>query len=206
MNYKFFILPAALIFQVAGAQSGPSVLPVAQTTLAEISVSPTPSVTLNDPTASTSEGTLIMDYKSVYDVATLEEEVQKATERFSLTKSQQDVWSVAAYDRRAVEKQAYEKLNSNATDYSKAAVYSGLRSAHNTFYETITGYLTPAQKQAMVLDREIMAEKQKRLAKIPPPPPTVTVAPVDSTLIKQEMKIKEADLKKAKKKKKKVAA
>ena len=148
-----------------------------------------------------------MDYKSVYEAATLEEEVQLATKRFDLTKSQQDVWSVAAFDRRLIEKQVYEKIDSKDPNYSKDASYRGLRTAQNTFYETITGYLKPAQKQALEVDRAIMHEKQSRLAKIPPPPaPTVTVAPVDSTLIKEQIlkdaeRIK-AEQKKSKKKKK----
>jgi hypothetical protein len=209
MNLKFFMIPAALIFQVAGAQNSPSALTASEGTLAAITVTPSAPVTLTDPTPSSDlslEGEKIMDYKSVYEASTLEEEVQMAAKRFNLTKSQQDVWSVAAFDRRLVEKQVYEKLDSKDINYSKDASYRGLRTAQNTFYETIIGYLNPSQKQAVAFDSEIIHEKQSRLAKIPsPPPPTVTVAPVDSTLIKEQIlkdaeKIK-AEQKKAKKKK-----
>jgi hypothetical protein len=145
-----------------------------------------------------------MDYKSVYEAATIEEEVKMAAERFNLTPSQQDVWLSAAVDRREAERQAREKLDSKAANYEKDPVYRGLRSSQNTFYETIIGYLTPAQKQAMETDRAILQEKQKRLAKLPPPPPstpTVTIAPVDSTAIKEAEKSKGTG-KKSKKKRK----
>jgi hypothetical protein len=144
-----------------------------------------------------------MDYKSVYETATLEEEVEMATGRFHLTPSQQDVWKVAATERRITEKQVYEKLESKDTDYSRDAMYKALRTSHNTFYEAIIGYLNPNQKQAIEFDRTVIAEKQKRLAKLPPPPPpapTVTVAPVDSAALKESEKVKAG--KKTKKKKK----
>ncbi len=210
MRSILFIIPAALMFQVANAQNGPAPLTVTQGSFATITVTPATSPTpLTDPTPSTKPGEInYLDYKSVYEAATLEEEVLMATERFSLTLSQQDVWMTAAVDRRAAEKQAYEKLNSTATDYSKDAVYKGLRYAHNTFSEKIIGYLTPNQKYALDLDRAILHERQLRVAKLapPPPPPTVTVSPVDSTLIKDQIlkeaeKIK-AEQKRSKKKKK----
>lgn len=145
-----------------------------------------------------------MDYKSVYEAGTAEEEAQMAAERFNLSKSQQEVWLTSAIDRRQSEKQAYEKLNSKDMNYSKDAVYMGLRISQNTFYETVIGYLNPAQKQALELDRTIRNEKQRRLAKLPPPPPpapTVTVVPVDSVAIKEQEKIKAAEKKPKKKKK-----
>ena len=114
------------------------------------------------------------------------------------------MWLTAAIDRRQSEKQAYEKLNSKDIGYGKDAVYMGLRISQNSFYETITGYLNPDQKQALELDRAIRNEKQRRLAKLPRPvAPTVTVTPIDSTKIKEKEaeKIKPAD-KKSKKKKK----
>jgi hypothetical protein len=203
MRFKFFIVPAALIFQVAGAQNSASTLPVSEGTLAAITVTP------STPEDYPSDGEKITDYKSVYEAATLEEEVQMAAERFNLSKSQQDVWIDAATDRRKVEKRVYEHLDSKVTDYnySKDAAYKELRISHNTFYEIIIGYLNPAQKQALETDRAILHEKQKRLAKLAPPPaPTVTVAPVDSTLIKEQIlkeaeKIKAAEKKSRKKKK-----
>jgi hypothetical protein len=142
-----------------------------------------------------------VDYKSVYDSPTVEEEVKMAADRFNLTKSQQDVWLSAASDRRLVENQVRGKLESNAPLYEKDPAYRGLRSAQNTFYETIIGYLSPAQKQSLETDRAILQEKQKRLAKLPPaaPTPTVTVAPVDSATIKPVEKSKSKS-KKTKKK------
>lgn len=206
MRYKFFIIPAALIFQVAGAQIEPVPLTVSQGTFAAVTVTPSISDTLTDPISSTESTDNYLNYKSVYETATLEEEVQMAGERFSLTKSQQDVWMAAAVDRRKTEKQAYERLSSKDMDYSKDAVYRGLRISHNTFHEIIVGHLNPAQKQALELDRAILNEKQRRVAKIPPPAPTVTVVPVDSTLIKEQILIEaekiKAEQKKSKKKKK----
>jgi hypothetical protein len=208
MRSIFFILPATLIIQLAGAQNGPSALTVSQGTLASITVTPSSPVSLTDapslPLAPEGDNVNIMDYKSVYEAATLEEEVQSAAERFKLTKSQQDVWTEAAFDRRQAEKIARERLDSKTTDYSKDAVYRGLRTAQNSFYEIITGYLSPAQKQAMEDDRTILHEKQRRLAKIAPPvvAPTVTVAPVDSTAIKEQI-LKEAEKIKAAEKKSK---
>jgi hypothetical protein len=212
MRIKFFIIPAALIFQVAGAQNGPAPLTVSQGTLASITVTPSTPVTLNDPATSTEEGDTYINYKSVYEAATLEEEVQMAAERFNLTKSQQDVWMTAAVDRRKTEKEVYEKLSSKDVDYSKDAVYRGLRMSHNTFHEIVVGHLNPAQKQALEEDRAILHEKQRRLAKLSPPPaPTVTVAPVDSAAIKEQIlkeaeKIKAAEKKSKAKKKKKSAS
>jgi hypothetical protein len=139
----------------------------------------------------------------VYDAPTVEEEVKMAAERFSLTPAQQDAWLAAAVERRETEKPAREKLDSKSSSYEKEGAYRGLRSSQNMFYETIIGYLSPAQKQAFETDRLILNEKQKKLAKLPPPPPpapTVTVAPVDSAAIKKEEKAKG---KKSKKKKKK---
>jgi hypothetical protein len=208
MRSIFFILPATLIIQLAGAQNGPSALTVSQGTLASITVTPSSPASLTDapslPLAPEGDNVNIMDYKSVYEAATLEEEVQSAAERFKLTKSQQDVWTEAAFDRRQAEKIARERLDSKTTDYSKDAVYRGLRTAQNSFYEIITGYLSPAQKQAMEDDRTILHEKQRRLAKIAPPvvAPTVTVAPVDSTAIKEQI-LKEAEKIKAAEKKSK---
>lgn len=205
MRSKFFIIPAALIFQIAGAQNGPVPLAVSQETYVTVTASPSKTTKLNDPvTTSSTSGESIMDYKSVYEAETLEDEVQMAAERFSLTKSQQEIWLTAATDRRQVEKQAYEKLNAKDLNVSRDAVYLGLRIAQNTFYETIIGYLNPAQKQAIELDRIIRTEKQKRIAKLPPPPPpapTVTISTVDSTAIIEAEKIKAAE-KKSKKKKK----
>lgn len=207
MRSKFFIIPAALIFQVAGAQNGPAPLTVSQTTLATISVVPSTSVKLTNPSpsvVSSGSGESIMDYKSVYDAATAEEETQLAAERFSLSKSQQDVWLTSAIERRQSEKQAYDKLNSKDMNYSKDAVYMGLRISQNAFYETVIGYLNPDQKQALELDRTIRNEKQRRLAKLPPPPPPapiVTVAPIDSAAVKEQEKIKAAEKKPKKKKK-----
>jgi 1,2-phenylacetyl-CoA epoxidase PaaB subunit len=207
MRFKFLIIPSVLIFQVAGAQNSSESVTSSQATVttpaAAASSTPVmPPVSSPLPASSESTQTSIMDYKSVYETATVEDEVKMAAERFALTPSQQDIWLAAATDRRAAEKQAREKLDSKAANYEKDGVYRGLRSTHNTFYETIIGYLTPAQKQALETDRLIMQEKQKRLAKLPPPPPpapTVTVAPVDSAAIKQADKSK----KKSKKSKKK---
>jgi hypothetical protein len=207
MRYRFFIIPAALIFQVAGAQNSIASFPASQgtatTTPATSSATVTP-VSSTPSSISESTQTPIMDYKSVYEAATLEEEVQMATERFHLTQAQQEIWQSAATDRRIIEKQVYAKLDSKDTDYSKDAVYRALRTSHNNFYEAIVGYLNPNQKQALEFDRAVIQEKHKRLAKLPPPPPpapTVTVAPVDSAAIKQSEKAK-ATGKKSKKKRK----
>jgi hypothetical protein len=207
MYFKFLIIPTVLICQSALAQDGSmsmSVAPVSSTTAVP---APAPTTTNVKPDLSAPENSeaqvAIIDYKSVYEAATLEEEVKMATERFSLTKSQQDVWMTAAVDRRAAEKAARDKFDSKASSYEKDGMYRGLRTSHNTFYETITGYLSPSQKQAMEYDRMILEEKRKRVAKLPPPPPpapTVTVAPVDSTAIKAAEKDKAKSKKKAKKK------
>ncbi|MDF2449570.1 MAG: hypothetical protein K0R26_2074 [Bacteroidota bacterium] len=200
MRSLFITIPAALIIHVAHAQNGPAPITVNTSTVVTVSPSYTQPVVAADPTA----GERIMDFKSVYEAATLEEEVQTATERFLLSKSQQEVWYTAAFDRRIAEKQIYDKLSANTPDYSKEGGYKALRMAQNAFYETIIGYLTPAQKQSLEMDRVIRTEKQRRLALLPPPPPpapTVTVAPVDSTSIKEAEKLK-APAKKSKKKKK----
>lgn len=202
MRSIFFIIPAALIFQLAGAQNGPAPSTVSQGTFAAITVTSLTPVTLTDPTPSTESSDNYLNYKSVYEASTLEEEVQMATERFSLTKSQKEVWMLAAVDRRKTEKEVYAKLSSKETDYSKDAAYRGLRISHNTFHEIIEGYLSPYQKQSLELDREILIEKQRRVAKIPPPAPPVIVVPVDSTLIKEQI-LKEAEKIKAEQKKSK---
>jgi hypothetical protein len=208
MRFNFLIISAVLIFQVTVAQNDP-----ASSTTATTMVSAASSATImpTDPTPSAASPTAaqvtIMDYKSVYEAATVEEEVKMATERFNLTPSQQDVWLTAATDRRETERQARGMLESKATNYEKEPTYKGLRSAQNTFYETVIGYLSPAQKQALETDRLIHLEKQKRLAKLPPPPPptpTVTVVPVDSAAIKQTEKGKGSG-KKSKKKKQPIA-
>jgi hypothetical protein len=210
MKLKIFIIPASLMFNIAGAQNGPSSLMASQATLSPVSATPSTPIAFTDVTpvsGSAWDNENIMDYKSVYEAATLEDEVQMATERFNLTKHQQDVWRDAAFDRRQTEKLAHDKLDSKATDYSKDALFRGLRSSQNTFHEIIIGFLTPAQKQALDGDRAILHEKQRRLAKLPPPVvvPTVTVAPIDSTAIKAEEKAKAKTPEKKPKKKKKPA-
>lgn len=210
MKFKFLIIPSLFVVQCALAQNGtPTVSPSQGTATTTPAVSSPTTVTLIDQSSSQgtvayTEGT-IMDYKSVYEAATLEEEVKMATERFSLTKTQQDLWSTIAVDRRGVEKRTKELLESKDPNLSKDNVYKGLRNAQNTFYEKITGHLSPTQKSAMETDRTIMEEKRKRIAKLPPPTPTVTVMPVDSAAIKAEEKAK-APAKKSKKKKKAVGA
>jgi 1,2-phenylacetyl-CoA epoxidase PaaB subunit len=198
------------MFQLAGAQNNSASLTTSQGLVpipvsAASSTPDTPPVSTTTATEPVSTQIAIIDYKSVYETATIEEEVKMATERFNLTPSQQDMWLVAATDRRATEKQAQEKLDSKAANYEKDGIYRGLRSAQNTFYETIIGYLSPVQKQALETDRLIMEEKRKKLAKLPPPTPapTVTVAPVDSAAIKETEKSK-VKSKKSKKKKKAV--
>jgi hypothetical protein len=212
MRLKFFIIPAALMFQVAGAQNGPAPLANAQTTAATVATaSSTPLIAVPQAASTASPESAevsIMDYKSVYEAPSLEEEVQMAAERFRLTQSQQEIWYNAAKDRRQTEKKVYARLESKAPDLSRDAEYKELRNSHNAFYETIIGFLNPSQKQALEFDRAVMAEKQKRIAKLPPPPPpapTVTVAPVDSAAIKEAEKAK-APGKKSKKKKKPAGA
>ncbi|MBA3662828.1 MAG: hypothetical protein H0W61_01280 [Bacteroidetes bacterium] len=206
MQLKFFIIPALLIIQAANAQNGPTITNPQGTVTNVTATSSTiaPSSSTFSPLPESNE-TLIMDYKSVYEAPTLEEEVKMAAERFNLTKSQQDVWMVAGKDRRAAETQARTYIDSKAVNVNKDDAYRGLRSAQNTFYETIIGYLNPAQKQALETDRAINQEKQKRLAKFPPPPPpsTITVMPVDSAALKEPEK---GAAKKSKKKKKAVGA
>jgi len=208
MRHKFLIIPAALMFQVAGAQnSTPLLTPTEVTVTAAVSGNSSTPVTpdVSTPAAGLPPSTQmsILDYKSVYEAATVEEEVKMATERFELTPSQQDVWLSAATDRREGEKQARDKFESKASSYEKEGAYRGLRSSQNTFHETIIGYLAPAQKHAYETDRLILQERQKKMAKLPPPAPTVTVAPVDSSAIKEAEKNKDTG-KKAKKKKKTV--
>lgn len=202
MRFKLFILPATLLFHIAGAQNGSSTVITSQRTGTLAPITSSTAVTPQGSTLSTESElgqVLITDYKNVYEAATLEEEVKMAAERFKLTPSQQEVWSKAATDRRVTEKQFREKFNSKDPNYSRDAAYRGLRTAHNTFYGIIIGYLNPTQKQSMETDREILHEKQSRLAQLPPPTPTITVVPVDSAAIKASEKAKAADKKKKKK-------
>jgi hypothetical protein len=205
MRFKLLIIPVMMI-QVANAQNGSASVTTSQATLTA-PVTPASSTPVALPEASpvqasnSSTPSNILDYKSVYEAETIEEEVKMAGERFELNPSQQAVWLEAAADRRRSEKFAREKLDSKDPNLEKEGIYRGLRSAQNTFYETITGYLSPTQKQAFETDRLILNEKQKKLAKMPPAPPTptITVAPVDSSAIKAETK----KSKKGKKSKKK---
>ena len=209
MQFKFLLIPAAFMLQVASAQNGsvsvtPSQAPVpAPATEASPSAAAMPDQA--DAMASTeAPRTAILDYKSVYEAATIEDEVKMAAERFSLTPSQQEVWLTAAADRRAAEKKTQEMLASKAVNIDREGAYRGLRNAHNNFHQAIVGYLSPAQKQAFERDRLILQEKQQRLAKLPPPPPpapTVTAAPVDSAAIKEPEKNKSKSKKSRKKKK-----
>lgn len=208
MQFKYLIIPVFLIFQKALAQEGPASVTITQ---AAIETPPAPaSSTPVVPAVSENQATIpeitaptaILDYKSVYETATVEEEVKMAAERFGLTQAQQDLWLTAATERRFTEKQAQSRLDSNAGNITREGVYRGLRSSHTAFHETISGYLTPAQKQAIETDRQILIEKQRRLAKLPPPPPptpTVAAIPVDSAATKEP----EPPGKKSKKKKKK---
>jgi hypothetical protein len=208
MKAKFLIIPCVLLIQVAAAQSGTATLNLAQGTrtipISAASSTPMPVDPTPSPVTTPTSQIAIMDYKSVYETATAEEEVKMATERYNLTAAQQDVWLKAANDRRFLEKQSNDKIASNVQNFEKDGAYRGLRSAQTEFHETITGYLSPAQKQALETDRLIHEEQQKRLAKLPPPPPpapVVTVTPVDSTAIKQAAKEKEKATKKSKKRK-----
>lgn len=209
MRSKLLLLPAVFMLQFASAQTGTSSVTLSQETAPSPgpAASSTPVIPANPtpaPESPVTDQVAIMDYKSVFETATVEEEVKMATERFNLTAAQQDVWLSAAKDRRETEKQAREKLNAATSNYEKDPVYRGLKSSQNTFHETIVGYLSPAQKQSLEADRLILLEKQKRLAKLPPPPPpapTVTIAPTDSTAIKEVESEKMKD-KKSKKKKK----
>jgi hypothetical protein len=211
MRFKFLIIPSLLIVHTAGAQNGSASLTAAQANVT-MAVAPASSASVPpaesppSPAGTESSQVAILDYKSVYEAPTLEEEVKMATERFSLTPAQQEAWAAAATDRRAAEKQSREKLESKTGNYERDGAYRGLRASHNTFHDVISGYLTPTQKQALENDRVVLEEKRKRLAKLPPPPPpapTVTVAPVDSAAIKESTKGKGA-AKKSKKKKKPV--
>jgi hypothetical protein len=208
MQLKFLVIPSVLLFQVAAAQNNSASLTSSQPTSTPVLAAPSAPVeqpvSTPAPASNSSEQTLIVDYKSVYETATVEEEVKMAAERFSLSPSQQDIWLAAAAERRQTEKQAREILDSKTASYEKESVYRGLRTSLNTFQETIAGYLTPAQKQAVETDRLILEEKRKRLAKLPPPPPTPTVTPVDSSAIMEADKDKGKG-KKSKKKKKTVA-
>jgi hypothetical protein len=205
MRLKFLIISPVLMFQAGLAQNGPSSLTAGQGT-SSTTASNNVVVTEQPPVVSSSYSTqtAIIDYQSVYEAPTLEEEVKMATQRFNLTPSQQDVWLSAATDRRQAEKIAREQLDSKSAE--KGPAYKGLRMSQNTFYEIIIGYLSPAQKQALETDRVILEEKRKKIAKLAPPPaPTVTVAPIDSSAIKAAEKPKETG-KKPKKKKKAVGA
>jgi hypothetical protein len=211
MRSLFFIIPAAFVFNTARAQDPmPATIsqPASKTTPVGSSTTLTPVSTGSASSTTSTEYTQIsiMDYKSVYEAATLEEEVQMATERFNLSKSQQEVWATAAVDRREKEKQTRVALESKNNDYSKNDIYKGLRSAQTEFYETITGFFDPTQKRALERDRLILEEKRKMIAKLPPPviAPTVTVAPIDSTAIKAEMLKEKKAKQKARKKKKTV--
>ncbi len=211
MRLKFLIIPSIFMFQAAVAQSdsaqvSPAVGAATTPVSAATSTAVTPGATTPAAGSSSEERTKIMDYKSVYETASVEEEVQLATERFSLTAEQQDIWLVAARDRRQSESFARGKLDSNDINLSKEGVYRGLKAAQSTFYETVIGYLTPVQKQQLESDRVIINEKQKRLAKLPPPPPPP--APVDTMPAIDSTAVKAADLdkdagKKGKKSKKK---
>jgi hypothetical protein len=215
MHLKFLIIPSLIICQAAAAQNGSASLTLTQantTTPAPASTttplpatvtavsSPVPEAAPAVEPPGSSPATLL-DYKSVYEAATIEEEVKMAAERFNLTPAQQEVWHAAALDRRQSEQFARDKLNAKGGNLEKESVYRGLRSSQNTFHETIIGYLTPTQKQAFESDRLVLQEKQKRLAKMPPAPPapTVTVAPVDSSAVKDSGKTK-GKSKKSKKK------
>jgi hypothetical protein len=210
MRVRFLIIQSVLMFRVAVAQNGPSPLTVGQSTITAAgsgaSVSP---VTSTEPSAISSSGeTTYIDYKSVYEAATIEEEVKMAAERFNLTKAQQDTWLSIAGTRREAEKNARKQLETKADNYERGPVYQGLRAAQTEFYQIIIGYLTPAQKNALEVDRLIMEEKRKQVAKLSPPTPvtpTVNVIPVDSAAIKAAEKEKATE-KKSKKKKKTVGA
>lgn len=213
MRIELIIGISVAVFQGGYAQTGASSITATQGTVSiPVTAASSTPVAGHDSVAfapsPAAERTKIMDYKSVYEAPTVEEEVKMAAERFSLTPSQQDIWLLAATDRREGERLARLKLDSTKGDYSKTGVYMGLRASHNTFHETIMGYLTPNQKQAFETDRLILQEKQKRIAKLPPPPPPVvvdTIPKVDSTaLAEQEVDLKKNNKsgKKSKKKKK----
>lgn len=158
--------------------------------------------------------TLIIDYKSVYETPTAEEEVLAATERFTLTPDQQDIWLLAAKDRREGERQFKEKADSKTASYEMDGAYRGYRTSQNTFYETIIGHLSPSQRSSFERDRLIIEERDKRLARWPMERPaasstvqttTVTVVPTtfgqDSATVKPNQKDKPANKKATKKKK-----
>jgi 1,2-phenylacetyl-CoA epoxidase PaaB subunit len=204
MRFTFLVIPSVLIFQVAVAQTDTSSMRSPVTVTTPVSAASSTAVTPPLPgssDASESAQIAIIDYKSVFETETVEEEVKMAAERFNLTEAQQDIWLVAATERRQSEKQSRDKLGQKTGSYERENIYRGLRTSATTFHETITGYLNPSQKQSLENDRLIMQEKQKRLARIPPPPPVDTVAPVDSVAIKQAMMDAEAE-KKTKKGKK----
>ncbi|MBL7930680.1 MAG: hypothetical protein JNL60_02195, partial [Bacteroidia bacterium] len=157
--------------------------------------------------------TLVVDYKSVYEAPTPEEEVKIAAERFNLTLDQQDIWLLAAKDRREGERK-FREFDAKAGNADRDGAYRGYRTSQNAFYETIIGHLTPQQKAAFERDRLIIEERDKRLARWNQENPsaptssiqttTVTVVPttfgMDSTAIKQKNKEK-GNSKKTKKKK-----
>lgn len=203
MRSVFFSIISVLMFQIAGAQDEP--VPEG-TTFAGVTVTSSTST----PADANSGKVTYLEYKSVYDAPTLEEEVKMATERFRLSKPQQEIWLTAAEERRQTEKQVYDKLRTTDVNYDKGPDYRALRTSHNAFFEEVVGYLNPAQKEEMEFDRAILQEKQNRIAKLPPPPPppsTVTVVSVDTAaIILQAEKKKEAEKKAKSKNKKKPAA
>lgn len=158
MRHLFVVILILAIPQVKQAQPGTSL------NSAEVIVSPptsnpkTPDDKGTEGAFKTDEKVSYLDYKSVYEAESLEEEVKMATERFKLSPAQKEIWEQAAIDRRLVEKQASEKLDANKSSYEKEPVYRGLRTAQNTFHATIVGHLTPAQKQAFETDRLILQE------------------------------------------------
>jgi hypothetical protein len=191
MRLQFSIFTSLLIFQAAVAQNPASSVSEQGVVAAPATVSTTTANTHEATSSSESNASnqiAIIDYKSVYEAETLEDEVKFATDRFSLTPTQQDIWLTAAKERREIEKNARIKFDAKDPNTDKAAVYMGLRAAHNTFYEIIIGYLSPAQKQSLEEERLIQQERQKRLAKLTPPPTlvidSVKVAPIDSSMIK----------------------
>jgi hypothetical protein len=212
MRFSFLVIPSVILMQVASAQNEAAAPATGQATMITTPVTPASSTPVvnsgstDSQATSTSTLTRIVDYKSMFETATVEEEVKMATERLSLSTDQQDLWLRAATDRRRAEKQAYDKLDSKSQDYQKNSVYGGLRTAQNLFHESIIGHLSPSQKSMLERDRLIQAEKQQIIANTPPPPPTPSVAPVqvDSAAIKETEKSKTAG-KKGKKKKKTVS-
>src|SRR5687767_2997744 len=106
MNIKILIIPALLISQFAGAQNGAGTYTISEASVTNTATtgSATAGTTTSTDATAAGEGQVsYLDYKSVYEAATIEEEVKMATERFTLTPAQQEVWLKAATDRRAVE-------------------------------------------------------------------------------------------------------